>query len=314
MMPGAGPRRVIIDTDPGLDDAVAILYALAEPRLRVEAITTVAGNIGLETTTRNAGRLLAVMERNDIPYAAGASRPLEAEGRNEAAIHGEDGLGGVELPEPLAAPVLQPAVELLAARLLAAPEGQITLLALAPLTNLALLARDHPLAFARIGAIVAMGGTIHEPGNAGPHAEFNIAADPHAAAMVFAAADRAGVPFTLIPLDVTRRVRATPRDLGVLAAAPATSAQAAAALIAAYFAGSDRQSRPLHDPCVMLYALAPELFGTEALRLSVDCDEHPGRLVPPPGGARVDVALGIDAPGALSMLWQGLAGSARERT
>ncbi|MFN4101421.1 MAG: nucleoside hydrolase, partial [Pararhodobacter sp.] len=137
--------KVIIDTDPGLDDAVAILYALAEPGFQVQAITSVAGNIGLARTTENAGRLLAVTGAR-VPVVTGAERPLSGPGRNEAAIHGEDGLGGVVLPEPLAPP-LPDAVRFMAGMLLEAPEGSLHILALAPLTNLALLARDHPAAF-----------------------------------------------------------------------------------------------------------------------------------------------------------------------
>ncbi len=293
--------KVIIDTDPGLDDAVAILYALAEPRLEVQAITTVAGNIGLGRTTGNAGRLLAVMGA-DAPYAPGAAGPMARDGINEEAIHGADGLGGVALPEPLAPP-REGAVSLLAECLMDAPAGQVTILALAPLTNLALLARDHPAAFRRLGGIIAMGGTIAEPGNCGPHAEFNLAADPEAARIVLGA----GVPLTLIPLDVTRKLRATPADLAALRASPAAAAQTAAALIEAYFAAAGRESRPLHDPCVMLMALAPEIFGCEEMRLDVDLAGNPGRLVPDPARPPIRVAMRIDAPAALAALWRGLA-------
>lgn len=292
--------KVIIDTDPGLDDAVGILYALAAPGLDVQAITTVAGNIGLDRTTANAGRLLAVMGA-DLPYAPGAAGPLARAGIHEEAIHGADGLGGVPLPEPLAPPHGD-AVALLAGRLMAAPAGAITLLALAPLTNLALLARDHPAAYRRLAGIIAMGGTIHEPGNWGPLAEFNLAADPHAARIVLGA----GVPVTLVPLDVTRKVRATPADLAALRASPAPAAQTAAALIAAYFTGSARESRPLHDPCVMLMAVAPDLFGCDEMRLTVDLAEHPGRLIPDKGAPPVRVAMRIGADAALAALWAGL--------
>jgi purine nucleosidase/pyrimidine-specific ribonucleoside hydrolase len=301
-----GPMRVIIDTDPGLDDAVAILHALAVPRFRVEAVTAVAGNIGLATTTRNVGGLLAVMGQGGTPYAAGAAGPLAGDGRSEIAIHGADGLGGVPLPPALAPPDGRSATALLAAHLLAAPAGSLQVLALGPLTNLALLARDAPEAYGRIGRIIAMGGTIDEPGNAGPFAEFNMAADPLAARMVLAA----GVPVTLIPLDVTRKLRATPADLDRLAAFGTPPATLAADLIRAYFAGhAQRSSRPLHDPCVMLMADAPALFGTEHLCIAVDCDAHPGRLVQTPDGTVIEVALRIDAGAALDHLWQGLGGA-----
>lgn len=290
--------KVVIDTDPGLDDAVAILFVLADPGFQVLAITTVAGNIGLDRTTENAGRLVAVMGAR-VQVAAGAARPLARQGIHEEAIHGPDGLGGVALPAPLA-PAQDDAVALLAALLLAEEAGSVTALCLGPLTNLALLARDHPVAFARLGGIVAMGGTIAEVGNAGPHAEFNMAADPHAADVVLGS----GVPLTLIPLDVTRRMRARPEDLDALPATPA--AATSAALIRAYFAGSARESRPLHDPCVMLAARAPGLFGLQDMRLRVDTLHHPGHLIPDDSRPAVRVAMSVDAPAALALLWQGL--------
>lgn len=295
--------RVLIDTDPGLDDAVGILYALADPRFRVEGMTSVAGNIGIATTTRNVGSLLAVMGQGDIPYAAGASVPLGGAAVHEIGIHGADGLGGVALSPPLAEPVTQTATAFLAAHLLAAPRGALTVLALGPLTNLALLARDAPDAYARIGRIIAMGGTLNEPGNAGPHAEFNMAADPMAAQEVF----KAPVPVTLIPLDVTRKLRATSQDLDCLVAMDTKAATLAASLIRAYFAqNANRASRPLHDPCVMLMALTPHLFGTKTMQLSVDCETHRGRLIASPNGATIDVAMTIDATAALDTLWRGL--------
>lgn len=302
-MTPAEPMRVIIDTDPGLDDAVAILSALNEPRFAVEAITAVAGNIGISTTTRNVGGLLAAMGQRGIPYAAGAAGPLAGDGRSEVAIHGADGLGGVALPPALAPPDELTANALLARALRDFPAGSLTILALGPLTNLATLARGSRSAYDRIDRIVAMGGTIEEPGNAGPFSEFNMAADPLAAREVFAAS----VPVTLIPLDVTRKLRASPGDLRRLAAFGTPPATLAASLIEAYFADhADRTSRPLHDPCVMLMALAPELFGTERVRITVDLKIHPGRLVPSPDGTEIEVAVTIDADAALDRLWMGL--------
>lgn len=297
------PVRVLIDTDPGLDDAVAILYALACRGFAVDSMTSVAGNIGITTTTQNIGRLLAVMGRDDIAYAAGAAGPLHGVGRDEAAIHGSDGLGGVALSAPRRPPEAQDATQFLADTLRAAPSGALTVLALGPLTNLAQLARDEPAAYARIGQIIAMGGTIDEPGNAGPYAEFNMSCDPMAARLVFAAP----VPVTLVPLDVTRKLRASPADLDRLAKSGTKAALLAADLIRTYFAShTDRQSRPLHDPCVMLMALLPELFETQTFRLTIDCETHPGRLEKAPEGALVDVAVSIDPEAALDALWRGL--------
>ncbi|MCW1931707.1 nucleoside hydrolase [Pararhodobacter zhoushanensis] len=292
--------KVIIDTDPGLDDAVAILFALGAPGFDVQAITSVAGNIGITRTTDNALRLLAVCGAN-VPVVRGAEGPLAGEGLSEEAIHGADGLGGVALPAPLAKAVPD-AVSFMVAHLMNEPSGSVTILALAPLTNLALLARDHPAAFARLGGIIAMGGTVHEPGNAGPYAEFNLAADALAADIVLGA----GVPLTLIPLDVTRQFRATPAHLADLRAAGTPAATTAAALIEAYFTGSTRESRPLHDPCVMLLALAPQIFGTDPMRLRVDTGDHPGRLVPDNARPAINVAMRIDAEAARETLWAGL--------
>jgi inosine-uridine nucleoside N-ribohydrolase len=290
--------KVVIDTDPGLDDAVAILFALTEPAFDVRSITTVAGNIGLDRTTDNAARLVAVTGAR-VAVAAGAARPMARDGIDEEAIHGADGLGGVSLPEPLAPP-RNDGLETLAALLSTAEAGSLTALALGPLTNFGILARDYPDAFGRLGGIIAMGGAIYEVGNAGPRAEFNMAADPEAADIVFGAE----VPLTLIPLDVTRQVRARREDLAALPATPAGTA--AAALIGAYFAGSGEESRPLHDPCVMLLARVPDLFGYREMRLRVDTDEHPGRLIADDRRPPVRVAMSVDAPAALALLWQGL--------
>lgn len=295
--------RILIDTDPGLDDAVGILFALASDRFAIAGMTAVAGNIGIATTTRNIGSLLAVMGRDDIAYAAGAAGPLRGDGINEVAIHGADGLGGVTLPAPRTTPAPCTATAFLTERLQAEPAGALTVLALGPLTNLALLARDAPAAYARIGRIIAMGGTVHEPGNAGPYAEFNMAADPLAAQAVFSGP----VPLTLIPLDVTRKLRASPADLDRLTASRARAASVSAALIRAYFTdNSDRASRPLHDPCVMLMGLMPHLFGVETMPLTVDCEDHKGRLVPSAAGTMISVAMTVDTPGALAALWDGL--------
>lgn len=295
-------RATIIDTDPGIDDAVAILAALASPEFDLLGITTVAGNIGIATTTRNAGRILALARRGDVPVIAGAAGPLSRKGFDVADIHGNDGLGGVGFPEPAAQPRSGQAAHWLAETLTARPAGTVDILALGPLTNLARLVADAPNAARRIGRIIAMGGAIREPGNVGPRSEFNLAADPEAAEAVLAA----GLPLTLIPLDVTRRVRADRAYVEGLRSAGTAASRASADLIAAYFqTTTGGESRPLHDPCVMLMALAPQLFGCEDMALSVDCRQtRDAGSLEPAGDARraVSVALTVDGGGALALL------------
>ena len=294
-------RAVVVDTDPGIDDAVAILLALRSPELDIRGITTVAGNIGGATTTRNAGRILALAGRSDIPVIAGASAPLSRKGFDTVDIHGGDGLGGVAFPEPLAAPRDGDAINWMAELLDAEPSGSIDILALGPLTNIARLLCDHPDAARRIGRVVAMGGAIHERGNIGPRSEFNMAADPEAAAIVFAA----GVPLVLVPLDVTRKVRATRAYTAALRTSGKAEAIASADLIDAYFQSTEGgESRPLHDPCVVVLALAADLFGTETVPLAVDVGDGPdaGALAIVPDGPAVTVATSVDAAAALALL------------
>jgi purine nucleosidase/pyrimidine-specific ribonucleoside hydrolase len=289
-------RRVVIDTDPGLDDAVAILFALTSGRFDVAGITTVAGNIGLERTTRNAGGLLAMLGRSDIPVVAGASEAMLRSTADALVIHGSDGLRGLTLPQPLVPPKIG-AAAWLAETLRAAPSGSIDILALGPLTNI----NEHPDAAGRIGTLICMGGTVHEPGNAGPGAEFNFASDPEATAMVLHAA----LKTIVIPLDVTRKVRAD--EAYVEALRGTTAGDMAADLLTAYW-HDGKLSRPLHDPCVMLLALAPELFEIEMRRVSVDLSDGPdagGLIEHEDTGQPVSIAMRVDAPAALALLASG---------
>jgi len=187
---------IVIDCDPGHDDAIAILLALASPELELIGVTTVAGNQTLDKTTRNALVTLEVAGRSDIPVAAGAEAPLRRELRTAAHVHGETGLDGPELPEPSARPVDAHAADFLAELI----EPGVVLVPTAPLTNVALLLERHPDVRERLERIVWMGGAIGE-GNVTPAAEFNAFVDPEAAAAVFAA----GIPLTMIGLDVTHK-------------------------------------------------------------------------------------------------------------
>ncbi|WP_116134057.1 nucleoside hydrolase [Tropicimonas sp. IMCC34043] len=292
--------RVIIDTDPGIDDAIAILYALRNPCIEVLALTTVAGNIGLSVTTRNALRISALAEV-PVPVHPGAAAPLGRPARPETAIHGADGLGGVAFPEPEVPPSTEGAVAAMARWLRSEPAGSIDLFCLGPMTNLALLLSEAPDAAARIGRVIAMGGAADAPGNMGPRAEFNLAHDPEAAARVLGA----GLDLTLIPLDATRQLRADAVYLAALRGTAREPAVASAALIEAYFASTTgAESRPLHDPCVPLLACHEDLFVFDRRALQVDLAT--GALEP--GGATLRLAMGLQAEPLRAALLAGLAG------
>jgi len=192
---------IVIDCDPGHDDAIAILLALASPEVELRGITTVAGNQTLEKTTRNALKVLELAGRTDIPVAAGAAGPLRRALRTAANVHGASGLEGPDLPEPKAQPVAADAADLLAELI----EPGVVLVPTGPLTNVALLLERHPDVAGRVERIVWMGGAIAE-GNVTPAAEFNAFVDPEAAAAVF----RSGIPVTMIGLDVTHMALFTP--------------------------------------------------------------------------------------------------------
>ncbi|WP_152662448.1 nucleoside hydrolase [Devosia soli] len=295
-------RRVIIDTDPGLDDALAILFALGSARFDVLGVTTVAGNIGIERTTRNAGGLLAVMGRSDIPVIRGSDIPLTRELQDIVAIiHGSDGLRGITLPEPLNLP-LEDASGWIAKTLAAAEPGSVDILALGPLTNIARVITEHPEALKGIGQIIAMGGTLNEPGNSGPRSEFNFASDPEAVSVVIGCA--AHLKVVLVPLDVTRKVRA---QLDFVNGLPETAHGNLAREVLQAYMLDGRQSRALHDPCVMLMALEPGLFRLETIRLDVDLGIEPdaGSLLVDERGTPVAVAMGVDTEGALALLRSG---------
>lgn len=209
------PIRVIIDTDPGVDDALALLLGLLSPELQVEAITTVCGNVSVDMATRNVFRVLSLLaEKPWPPVARGADRPLKNELKTAAAVHGEDGLGNLEryqlpdssprYPDPEILPAPQGAIPLLF-NLLDRFPGEISLIALGPLTNLAQAILRDPGRMQQVREIILMGGAMGVPGNVTPVAEFNIYTDPEAAQIVF----RSGLPLTVVPLDVTRQVRLT---------------------------------------------------------------------------------------------------------
>jgi purine nucleosidase len=247
------PRRIIIDTDPGVDDAVAILLALASPELEVLGLAAVAGNLPLAVTERNARSLVELAARSDIPVFAGCPRPIGRAPVNAEHVHGDAGLGDLMLPGPTTTPRPEHGVDFLIDTLRAAAPKTVTLCALGPLTNIAVALVMAPEIVAGIAEIVLMGGASRMRGNITPAAEFNIHADPQAAAVVF----DSGVPITMVPLDVTADLRGTPEQLAPLRALATSCGAAATRLIGPRVA--------MHDPCVIAYLIAPELFqGREA--------------------------------------------------
>ena len=268
--PMAARIPVILDCDPGHDDALAITLALARPELDVLAITTVAGNAPLEATTRNALRVLTLLERTDVPVAAGAGRPLLRPLYVAANVHGASGLDGADLPEPVVAARPEHAIELIR-RLIGASNVPVTLIPTGPLTNIALLVRTYPGLLARVDRICLMGGAIGE-GNTTASAEFNIWADPEAAAIVFGA----GRPVTMIGLDVTHQAIVTSADAQRMAALGTRTGRVFADLLE--FFGRFHRERygwdgsPIHDAVAVAHVAVPGLVETEACRVDVETD------------------------------------------
>ncbi|MBV8892670.1 MAG: nucleoside hydrolase [Acidobacteria bacterium] len=220
--PSSSPSRVIIDTDPGVDDALALLLAMRSPELKIEGVTAVAGNVPLELTLPNALRMVEIAGRTDIPVAPGASGPLVRRLVTATYAHGENGLGGAVFPEPQTKPVAQPAAEFMRDRLRKYP-GEVTLITIGPLTNIAsAFNMDHELPHLARG-LMMMGGSL-SGGNITPAAEFNVYVDPEAARVVF----QSGIPITMVGLDVTRRTTLTEEHVRTLAAAENPVSQAAA--------------------------------------------------------------------------------------
>ena len=260
---------IIIDCDPGHDDAIALILALASPNLNVLAVTTSAGNQTPDKTLRNALRILTLLGRHDIPVAGGAPKPLLRELIIADNVHGESGLDGPALPEPGFAPQALTAVELMAKTLRASTEP-VTLVPTGPLTNIALLLSAHPELKAKIARIVLMGGSAG-PSNWTPAAEFNIYVDPEAAEMVFGA----GVPITMCGLDVTHAAQVMDEDIERIRAITNPIARTVAELLD-FFMIYHRDPKwgfvgaPLHDPCTIAWLLRPELFTGIECHVSIE--------------------------------------------
>jgi purine nucleosidase len=256
-------RRILIDTDPGIDDAVALLLALASPELAVEAIVAVAGNGPLHAMERNARAICELAGRGDIPVYAGCPRPLRGDAITAIYFHGESGLGTVALPRPSMPLRSAHGVALTIDLLRQAPPDSVTWCALGPLTNVAVALVQAPDIIAGARELVLMGGASKALGNTSPAAEFNILADPHAAAIVF----DSGLPITMVPLDVTHQVRSTPERIARLRALGSPVATIVADLLEP---APGRGPSALHDPCVIAYLLAPELFAGSRVNVAIE--------------------------------------------
>jgi inosine-uridine nucleoside N-ribohydrolase len=307
---------VLVDCDPGQDDAIALLLALASQEIDVLGVTTVAGNQTLQKTTRNALSVLELAGRGDVPVAAGAERPLVRELVTAADAHGETGLDGPDLPPPHAKP-LPDAVAFLAEQASQAPRK--TLVALGPLTNVALLLAEHPDEAARLERIVLMGGAIAE-GNMTASAEFNVWVDPEAAHRVFSS----GLDVTMVGLDVTNRAVLTPAHADRLRGTGPIGAAVAAMLDfygGFYGRAYEHGGCPVHDAVAVAHVVRPEIV--ETLERRVDVDVSSGlcrgrtvvdmrrRTVLPEPNARV--AVDIDVPAFVDLLIDRLGQTSRER-
>ncbi len=262
---------ILIDTDPGQDDALAILLALAAPeKLDVRGIVAVAGNVPLPLTQKNARRLVDLAGRDDVPVYAGCSRPMVRDLITAENVHGRTGVDGYDWPKTKTPLQDQHGVDFIIDTLMAADEGEITLCTLGPLTNIAMALVKAPQCARGIGEIVMMGGGFFEGGNTTPAAEFNILVDPHAAHVVFNSA----LPLTLMPLDVTHKALATAYRIGDMAALGNETGRACAGMLS-YFNRHDvekygSEGAPLHDPCVIAYLLKPELFDGKKVPVQIE--------------------------------------------
>lgn len=264
------PRKIIIDTDPGQDDAAAIMLALASPELEVLAITAVAGNVPLERTALNARIVLEICGRPEIPVFAGCDRPLQRQLVTAEHVHGKTGLDGIELFEPAVPLQAGHAVDFIIDTLRAEPEATVTLCALGPLTNVATALERAPDIAGRIAEIVLMGGGYFEGGNITPSAEFNIFVDPEAAAIVFASR----IKLTMMPLDVTHKVLTTADRCARLRAVGNRPAIAMTGMLA-FFERFDEEKYgtdggPLHDPTVIAWLLQPKLFSGRQCNVEIE--------------------------------------------
>ncbi len=264
-------RSIIIDCDPGQDDAVALFLAMSSPEeLDILGICTVAGNVPLGLTQRNARMMCDIAGRDDVPVFAGCERPMVLDAITAEYIHGNTGIDGTEVFEPETPLQEQDAVDYIVETLLGAEDDSITLVPTGPLTNVGTAIEREPAVLRKIEAIVLMGGAMREGGNRSPSAEFNMLVDPHAAEIVFGC----GRPITAMGLDVTHQVLATRERVARIGALGNPVAEATAGMLSFFHRYDTKkygsEGAPLHDPCTVAWLLQPELFETRACNIAVE--------------------------------------------
>ncbi len=264
------PRKIIIDTDPGQDDAVAILVALASPELDVLGITAVAGNVPLELTQLNARKICELAGRPDISVFCGASEPLNRKLVTAEHVHGRTGLDGPTLPQPEMQAQSQHAVDFIVETVMASDSGEITICALGPLTNVAMALQKEPQIAKNLAEIVLMGGGFFEGGNVTPAAEFNIYVDPEAAAIVF----NSGIKLTVMPLDVTHKALTSRTRVEAFRSLGNRAGEVTAELLD-FFERFDEtkygtDGGPLHDPNVIVWLLEPNIYSGRRINVEIE--------------------------------------------
>jgi pyrimidine-specific ribonucleoside hydrolase len=261
---GAQPKPVLLDVDPGTDDALAILLALSSPELSVEAITVVAGNVDVDTGLRNALQLVELAGRSDIPVARGAEAPMVGQLVTSTHVHGKTGLGNIKLPPPSTKPYAGGAVDLIVKKIEEHP-GRLILIPVGPLTNIALALKLRPDLIADIKEIVLMGGSI-TGGNITPAAEFNIYNDPEAADMVF----HSGVPIVMVGLDVTEKTVLKPKDMEGISKNASQANKLVWGLTDYHLTERGAAGLTMHDPLAVGVAIDPSFVHTESLHVGVE--------------------------------------------
>lgn len=264
-------KPIIIDTDPGQDDAVALLAALASPdELEVLAVTAVAGNVPLSLTVNNALALVELADRRDVPVFRGAVRPMVKDLVTAEYVHGPTGLDGADLPPPSLEPGEGHAVDRIIDLLMEREDGEVTVCTLGPLTNIGMALVKEPRIAPKISELVMMGGGFFEGGNTTPAAEFNIYVDPHAAHLVFTS----GVPIVMMPLDVTHQALTTDDRLRRFADLGTAAGTAVAGMLDFYDRHDEEkygtEGGPLHDPTVIAYLLEPDIFSGKHVNVEIE--------------------------------------------